>query len=80
VPASALIFGKNGLHVGVVDANGKAALKPVTIARDLGKTVELSSGIAANDRIIESPPDGLVEGAAVRVVEPEKPSEKSATS
>ena len=80
VPASALIFGKNGLHVGVVDANGKAALKPVTIARDLGKTIELSSGIAANDRIIESPPDGLVEGAAVRVVEPEKPSEKSAKS
>ena len=75
VPASALIFGKNGLHVGVVDANGKAALKPVTIARDLGKTIELSSGIAANDRIIESPPDGLVEGAAVRVVEPGKPSE-----
>ena len=80
VPSSALIFGKDGLHVGVVDANGKAALKQVTIARDLGKTVELSSGIAANDRIIESPPDGLVEGVALRVVEPEKPSEKSAKS
>ena len=74
VPSSALIFGKDGLHVAVVDASGKTALKPVVIARDLGKTVELSSGIAAHDRIIESPPDGLVEGTSVRVVEPSQPS------
>lgn len=74
VPSSALIFGKEGLHVAVVDDAGKAALKPVAIARDLGKTIELRSGIAASDRIIESPPDGLVEGTAVRVVEPAQPT------
>ena len=42
-------------------------LKPVTIARDLGRVVEIGSGLAASDRVIESPPDGIVGGAQVRV-------------
>ncbi|WP_395713608.1 efflux RND transporter periplasmic adaptor subunit [Reyranella sp.] len=69
VPAGALIFGQKGLRVAVVDANGKVQLKPVTIARDLGQTVEIATGIAATDRIIDSPPDGLADGDPVRVVE-----------
>jgi hypothetical protein len=33
----------------------------------LGKTVELSSGIAGTDRVIENPPDGVADGQAVHV-------------
>ena len=69
IPAGALIFGQKGLRVAVVDANGKVQLKAVTIARDLGQTVEIATGIAATDRVIDSPPDGLSDGDAVRVVE-----------
>ncbi len=46
VPASALIFDKAGLRVATVGADNKVVLKTVTIARDLGKVIELGSGLA----------------------------------
>jgi len=72
VPASALVFDDQGLRVAVVDAQNKVAFKNVTIARDMGKTIQLGSGIAAGDRLIESPPDGLAAGDAVRIAPPKK--------
>jgi hypothetical protein len=39
----------------------------VTIARDLGKDIELASGVTADDRIIIAPPDGIADGDQVRV-------------
>ena len=68
IPAGALIFGRDGLRVATVDANSKVVLKPITIARDLGQVVEIGTGLAADDRIIDSPPDGLSNGDLVRVV------------
>lgn len=75
VPASALVFDDKGLRVAVVDAHGKVAFKTVTIARDFGKTVQLGSGVAAGDRLIESPPDGLAEGDRVRISAPKPAGE-----
>jgi len=68
VPAGALIFDRKGLRVATVGADNKVKLKQITIARDLGQTVEVGSGLTAEDRVIESPPDGLADGDAVRVV------------
>ena len=76
VPAGALIFGQKGLRVATVDANNKVVLKPVTIARDLGQVVEIGTGITADDRIIDSPPDGLSDGDPVRVITPKAPGPK----
>jgi len=70
IPAGTLIFGQNGLRVATVDAGGKVALKPVTISRDLGQIVEIGTGVSRDDRVIESPPDGLADGDPVRVVTP----------
>jgi RND family efflux transporter MFP subunit len=67
VPASALIFDRTGLRVATVDATNRVMLKPVTIARDLGKEVEIGSGLGADDRVIQSPPDGITSGDRVRV-------------
>jgi hypothetical protein len=47
-------------------------LKTVAIGRDLGQVVEIATGIAATDRIIESPPDGLSDGDPVRVIDTKK--------
>ncbi len=80
IPASALIFDKSGMRVATVGADGKVLLKPVTIARDLGKTIELGSGIEAGDRIIESPPDGIVDGTPVHVVEAGANQAKASTA
>ncbi len=74
IPSGALIFDRNGLRVATVDPNGKVILKPITIARDLGQIVEIGSGLTAQDRVIDSPPDGLSNGDAVRVVDTAKPA------
>ena len=39
----------------------------LTVARDLGASVELASGLSAGDRVIENPPDGVADGDPVRV-------------
>ena len=69
IPSGALIVGQKGLRVATVDANNKVLLKTVSISRDLGQVVEIATGLSREDRIIESPPDGLNDGDAVRVVE-----------
>jgi len=68
IPASALVFDQKGLRVATVTADDRILFKPVTIARDLGRDIELSGGISLEDRIINSPPDGIVDGDRVRVV------------
>jgi membrane fusion protein, multidrug efflux system len=70
IPSSALIFNQNGLRVATVGPDDKVLFKTVTIARDLGKEIELASGVTADDRIITAPPDGLADGDPVRVVGP----------
>lgn len=67
IPPSALIFDKTGLRVATVDGGDKVVLKPVKIARDLGTSIEIASGLTAQDRVIESPPDGVGAGDTVRV-------------
>jgi hypothetical protein len=42
-------------------------LKTVTIARDMGRTVEIGSGFTAGDRVIESSQDGIATGDEVRI-------------
>ncbi|MFT4048018.1 MAG: efflux RND transporter periplasmic adaptor subunit [Solimonas sp.] len=68
VPASALIFDSAGMHVATLGADRKVVMKAVTITRDLGKAVEVG-GLGPNDRVIDSPPDSLLEGDTVRVAE-----------
>jgi RND family efflux transporter MFP subunit len=70
IPAGSLIFGKDGLRVATLDANDKVKLKSITISRDLGQVVEIGTGLGRDDRLIESPPDGLSDGDPVRVVSP----------
>ncbi len=72
VPASALMFDKAGLRIATVGPGNKVVLKTVTIARDLGRVVELGSGLAADDKVIESPPDGVADGDVVRIAESAK--------
>ena len=77
IPAGALIFDQRGLHVAIVDAGSKVMLKPITISRDLGQVVEIATGLDRDDRVIDSPPDGLSTGDPVRVVTPANPAARS---
>jgi RND family efflux transporter MFP subunit len=67
VPASALIFDKSGLRIATIDNTNHVILKTVTISRDLGRVVEIGSGLTAQDRVIDSPPDGIASGDQVRL-------------
>jgi membrane fusion protein, multidrug efflux system len=67
IPASALMFNQHGLRVATVNSADKVVFKTVTIARDLGRDIELASGLAPEDRIIVAPPDGIAEGDQVRI-------------
>ena len=67
LPVSALLFRPDGVTVAVVDGSGKAALKTVHIGRDFGTHVEITTGLAATDRVIDNPGDSLSAGQAVRI-------------
>lgn len=67
IPASALMFRQNGMAVGVVDAAGRAHIRPISVRRDLGASVEIATGLGPNDPVIDNPPDSLAEGQKVRV-------------
>lgn len=73
VPAAALIFRKDGLRVGTVieDSKGEtvAHLVPIIVGEDDGATVQVISGLNARDRVIQDPPDSLIEGERVTVVQ-----------
>jgi hypothetical protein len=65
VPNNALLFRKEGAQVAVVDAQSRVHLKLVQIGRNFGETVEILSGVAANDRLVLNPTDALAEGDQV---------------
>jgi RND family efflux transporter MFP subunit len=67
VPPGALIMGRDGAQVAVLEAGNRVRIKKVTIARDLGNVVQLGEGVTRADRIIDSPPDGLADGDVVRL-------------
>jgi membrane fusion protein, multidrug efflux system len=67
IPASALVFDQNGLRVATVGLDDHVLFKTVTIARDLGRDIELASGISPDDRVIVAPPDGIADGDQVRI-------------
>jgi hypothetical protein len=68
VPSSAVIFDAKGLSIATVGADNRVVLKPVSIGRDLGPVIELASGLAPEDRVIQNPPDGIANGTEVRLV------------
>ena len=68
VPAAALIFRREGLQLGTVVNGNVAHLVRVIIGEDDGANVQIISGINTSDRVIQDPPDSLIEGEKVSPV------------
>jgi RND family efflux transporter MFP subunit len=66
IPSNTLLFRAEGLRVGVV-RDGRVQLIPVKIGRDAGATVEIASGLTANDAVILDPSDSLTSGQEVQI-------------
>jgi RND family efflux transporter MFP subunit len=70
IPADAVVFDQNGLHVAVVK-NGTAHLQKITIARDFGTEVEVHDGVQPGDQVILNPMVNLAEGSKVAARKPQ---------
>jgi hypothetical protein len=69
LPATSLIFRSEGLRVGTIQDGNHAALTPIVLGRDFGNEVEVVSGLPDNASVILTPPDSLVDGQVVHVVD-----------
>jgi RND family efflux transporter MFP subunit len=74
IPVNTLIFRSEGLHVGVVK-DGKVELTAVTPGHDLGNQIEIVTGLKADDQVIVNPPDSLVSGQQVQIVQATLPGD-----
>ena len=68
IPVNTLIFRSEKLQLGVVK-NGKVVLTDVIPGHDLGAEIEILSGLKADDQVVLNPPDSLVSGQSVQIVQ-----------
>jgi RND family efflux transporter MFP subunit len=68
LPVNTLIFRSEGLRVGIV-RDGKVVLSAVTPGHDLGNEIEIVAGLKADDQVIINPPDSIVSGQEVQIVQ-----------
>ncbi len=69
IPAGALVFLNGKPQVATLDDKNRVRLKTITIARDLGTTLEISAGLTPRDRVIKSPWQSIRDGVVARVKE-----------
>lgn len=65
ISADAVIFNQGGVQVAVVES-GVVHLRKIGIVRDLGREVEVNSGVKRGDQVILNPSVDLAEGSRVR--------------
>jgi len=68
IPENALIFEEQGEQVAVVDGSNHVHLRKVEVGHNLGQDVEIISGLKADDRVVNNPSAGLLDGEEVKVV------------
>lgn len=67
VPEVAVQPGQQGPFVYLID-NGRVAIRPVEVSRQIGQEVVIASGLQKGDFVVTEVPQGLNEGAAVQIV------------
>jgi len=70
IPVNAMLFRAEGPRVAIIDQDGKVHLRPISIGRDFGATLEILGGLEVSDRIVINPSDSLDEGQQVHVAKP----------
>ena len=70
LPANTILFRAPGPQVATVDAQHRIQLKSIVQGRDFGGTIEVLSGLGADDAVVVNPPDSIIDGVTVRVAAP----------
>jgi len=74
IPVNTLIFRSEGLRVGVVK-DQKVTLTAVTPGHDFGNQIEIVAGLKPEDQIVINPPDSIVSGQQVQIVQATLPGD-----
>jgi RND family efflux transporter MFP subunit len=74
LPVSSLIFRDEKLQVGVVN-KGRIAITDVTPGHDFGNQIEIVAGLKTDDQVVTNPPDSLVTGQEVKIVQATLPGD-----
>ena len=74
LPVNALLFRSEGLRVGIVK-DGRVVLTAVTPGHDFGNQIEIVSGLKPDDLVIINPPDSIVSGQQVQIVQATLPGD-----
>jgi len=74
LPATALMPVDRGVQVAVLGEGNKVVLKSIQLGRDFGDSVEVTAGLASQDRVIDSPPETLQSGDVVQLAAAVPPS------
>jgi hypothetical protein len=74
LPVNTLIFRSEGLRVGIV-RDGKVVLTAVTPGHDFGNEIEIVSGLKPDDQVIINPPDSILSGQEVQIVQSTLPGD-----
>jgi RND family efflux transporter MFP subunit len=74
LPVNTLIFRSEGLRVGIVK-DGKVVLTAVTPGHDFGNEIEIVAGLKPDDQVIINPPDSIVSGQGVQIVQATLPGD-----
>ena len=77
IPVNAMLFRAEGPQVAVVDKESTVQLRPITIGRDFGATLEILGGLDVNDQVIINPSDSLETGRKVHVAKPNQGDARS---
>jgi membrane fusion protein, multidrug efflux system len=67
VPVNAMLFRQEGAQLAIVGPDNKVQLRPITIGRDYGTTLEILGGVSLEDRVIVNPAESLENGQQVNV-------------
>lgn len=78
LPVSALIFRTQGLQVATVQDGTHVSLTSITLGHDFGSEVEVAAGLTGQEEVIVNPPDSLVSGETIRIVQASAGNGKSA--
>jgi RND family efflux transporter MFP subunit len=69
VPADALIFNQKGMQVAVVQPDATVKMRKIEIARDLGTTVDVKSGLNGGEKLVMSAPPEVGDGSKVKIAD-----------
>ncbi|MCL2723932.1 MAG: efflux RND transporter periplasmic adaptor subunit [Polyangiaceae bacterium] len=69
LPPTALLNDAQGVRVGVVTEDNKIKMVPVVLERDNGSSIDISAGLAGNERIVRLVGAEIVDGRQVEVIQ-----------